>query len=108
MLQPNLDPGWRRAVKGARRMRTRRRLPSTFWQSVALLAVPLITLVGLQIYDDASLLPDLARSQYWITHTFEVMETARALDQSIQDAERSQRGYRSEERRVGKECRSRW
>src|SRR5437016_40936 len=74
-------------------MRTSRNLPNLFWQSLGFIAVPAAVLIGLEIYQTAAILPDLARNQEAVAHTFQVIDTARALDQSIQDAERGQRGF---------------
>jgi len=74
-------------------MGTGRRLPKALWQNLLLIAVPSAALIGLEIYDATAILPDLVRSQAAVTHTFHVIDTARALDQSIQDAERGQRGF---------------
>ncbi|MBV8506579.1 MAG: CHASE3 domain-containing protein, partial [Alphaproteobacteria bacterium] len=68
-------------------------MPSSFWRSAALIAVPSLALVAIEIYGAIRIGPDLAASQYWVGHTFEVMDTARSLDRSIQDAELGQQGF---------------
>jgi len=59
----------------------------------SLIAVPSAVLVGLETYHATAVLPDLARSQAAVVHTFQVIDTARALDEAIQDAERGERGF---------------
>jgi PAS domain S-box-containing protein len=58
-----------------------------------LIAVPAAVLVGIETYHATTILPDLARSRTAVAHTFEVIDTARALDEAIQDAERGEGGY---------------
>jgi PAS domain S-box-containing protein len=70
-----------------------RRLPRAFWQSLALIALPSAAFVGIATYHATAILPELAGSQAAVAHTFQVIDTARALDQAIQDAERGQRGF---------------
>jgi len=50
-------------------------------------------LAGLTIYTGFSQSVSLRRSQAEVTHTHEVLETARGLFSSLQDAETGQRGY---------------
>jgi PAS domain S-box-containing protein len=64
-----------------------------FWQSLALVAIPSVLLVVLDVYHALNVLPALSRSQQLVSHTFEVIDAARGLDQAIQDAERGQRGF---------------
>src|SRR5712691_10587826 len=70
-----------------------RSLPKVFWQSLALIALPAAALVGLEIYHATGVVPDLGETRRSVSHTFQVMEAARMLDQSVQDAERGQRGF---------------
>lgn len=74
-------------------MWTWRRLPRGFWQSLALVALPSAILVGIEIYHATAIVPEVAHSHAAVAHTLQVIDTARALDQSIQDAERGQRGF---------------
>jgi PAS domain S-box-containing protein len=74
-------------------MWTRPHLAKSFWRNLLLIAVPSAALIGLEIYHATAIVPELARSQAAVAHTFRVIDTARALDQSIQDAERGQRGF---------------
>ena len=74
-------------------MWTWRHLPRGFWQSLALVALPSAILVGIEIYHATAIVPEVARSHAAVAHTLQVIDTARALDQSIQDAERGQRGF---------------
>lgn len=63
------------------------------WLGLALIAMPFLVLVGLETYVGMSHLPALQKGRGIIVHAFEVITTAQALDRSIQDAERGQRGY---------------
>jgi len=60
---------------------------------LALIAVPAAVLVGVETYQATTILPELARSRAAVAHTFQVIDTARALDEAIQDAERGERGF---------------
>jgi CHASE3 domain sensor protein len=62
-------------------------------QNVALIAISAAVLVGIETYDATSNLPDFTRSRAAVAHTFEVIDTARVLDEAIQDAERNERGF---------------
>jgi CHASE3 domain sensor protein len=70
-----------------------RNLPKRFWQNLALIAVPAAVLVGVETYHATTILPELAHSRAAVAHTFQVIDTARALDEAIQDAERGERGF---------------
>src|SRR5438105_1571100 len=74
-------------------MRTSRNLPNLFWQSLGLIEVPAAVLIGLEIYQAVAILPALARNHEAVARTFQVIDAARALDQSIQYPERGQRGF---------------
>jgi PAS domain S-box-containing protein len=62
-------------------------------QGLALILVPSLALVGIETYNAFSIVPKLRQSQSLVTHTFEVIATANALDHAMQDAERGQRGF---------------
>jgi PAS domain S-box-containing protein len=44
-------------------------------------------------YQTARIAPELEQGRAQVAHTFEVLRTAQALDQALQDAERGQRGF---------------
>jgi PAS domain S-box-containing protein len=74
-------------------MRASRNFPKRFWRNIALIAVPSAALVGLETYHATAILPDVARRQAAVVHTFQVIDTARSLNEAIQDAERGERGF---------------
>jgi PAS domain S-box-containing protein len=67
--------------------------PKTLWQGLALILIPSVVLVGLEIYQIAGNVPELRRSQDWVAHTIEVLNATQALERAVQDAERGQRGF---------------
>lgn len=69
------------------------RAPKTLWQGLALVLLPALALVGLEIYQVAGNVPELRRSQRLVGHTIEVITTAQSLERAIRDAERGQRGF---------------
>ena len=76
------------ATEAPKTTRVSRNLPKRFWQNLALIAVPAAVLVGVETYHATTILPELARSRAAVAHTFQVIDTARALDEAIQDAHR--------------------
>jgi CHASE3 domain sensor protein len=64
----------------------------TLWEGLALIVVPALVLVGIEIYQLVRNVPELRRSQDLVAHTMEVRATANALERAVQDAERGQRG----------------
>lgn len=64
-----------------------------FRYALALIAVPSAILVAVELYDAAAILPDLTRGEAAVAHTLQVIDAARALNASILDAERGQRGF---------------
>jgi PAS domain S-box-containing protein len=68
-------------------------LPTSLWQGLALVLVPAVVLVGLEIYQIVRTVPELRRSQDLVARTIEVITTAQSLQLAIQDAERGQRGF---------------
>jgi PAS domain S-box-containing protein len=93
------DPGFvARPPRSSGSRRWRRLLaqsvtPSGLRRGLALVLLPAVALVALEIYKAASLLPALRQSQAVIAHSFETIAAAHSLDQAIQDAERGQRGF---------------
>jgi PAS domain S-box-containing protein len=63
------------------------------FRSLILVLAPSLILLGIEVYNSASIIPNLQRSQAEVAHTFEVIEAARGLDHAMQDAERGQRGF---------------
>ena len=61
--------------------------------SLALIVVPAIALIGIEVYNVAEIAPDLRAAQELVVHTLETISSAQALDEAIQDAERAQRSY---------------
>jgi signal transduction histidine kinase len=68
-----------------------RRSRSGAWLGLALMGLACFALLALEIYQGFWNAPDLHRNRERISHTFEVIMTAHALERSIRDAERSQR-----------------
>ena len=62
-------------------------------RGLALIVLPALILVGLEIYTAIGIVPALRQSQALVSHTFEVIAAAHSLDRSVQDAERGQRGF---------------
>jgi signal transduction histidine kinase len=67
--------------------------PKPLWLGIALVIAACLALVGLNIYQDARIAPEIAQDRALVTHTFDVIATAQALDQALQDAERGERGF---------------
>ena len=63
------------------------------FRSLILVIVPSLVLLGIEIYNAFSIVPNLQRSQAEVAHNFEVIDAARGLDHAMQDAERGQRGF---------------
>jgi PAS domain S-box-containing protein len=70
-----------------------RRLRGAVWQGIGLIVLPALVLVGLQIYGATGIVPASWRGQELVAHTLQVIATARALDQSVSEAERGEFGY---------------
>ena len=90
--QPSQAPGGdlpRQIPSSAADRRSRRAV----WAALALVLVPAVALVGLEIYRAVSVVPDLRQSQDLVVHTLSVIDTARSLEDLVQDAEGAQRGY---------------
>jgi PAS domain S-box-containing protein len=64
-----------------------------FWLGLALIAVPILIVVGVELYQVTVNFPVLRRSQQLIARTIEVITTAQRLERALQDAERGQRGF---------------
>jgi PAS domain S-box-containing protein len=71
----------------------RLRLPTALRQGLALVLVPAVVLVGLEIYQIVRTVPELRRSQDLVARTIEVITTAQSLQLALRDAERGQRGF---------------
>ena len=66
---------------------------SSLWLALVVIVAPCLALIALQTYQALYHVPALTRSRDLVVHTFEVIATAQALDQALQNAERSQRGF---------------
>jgi PAS domain S-box-containing protein len=60
---------------------------------LALILLPALLLVGIEIYRVVSIVPAIHESQDRIARSFQIITAAHSLDQAMQDAERGQRGY---------------
>jgi PAS domain S-box-containing protein len=67
--------------------------PTGLWLALGVIAAPFLALIALQTYQALYHVPALTRSRDLVVHTFEVISTAQALDQALQDAERGERGF---------------
>ncbi len=72
---------------------TLKRLDRRLTLALGLMALPLFTLIGLQLYEAATRSPRLASDRVWVAHTFDVIAAAKGLRIAASDAERAQRGY---------------
>jgi PAS domain S-box-containing protein len=68
-------------------------LPNGLRRGLALILLPSLILVGIEIYNAVRIVPGLQQSQAQVAHSFEVVSAAHRLDQALQDAERGQRGF---------------
>jgi signal transduction histidine kinase len=71
----------------------RPRLPATMWAGLALIVLPGLALVWLELYIANVKAPAVQHNRELVAHTFEVIATAEALRDALKDAERAQRGY---------------
>src|SRR5437870_5820329 len=67
--------------------------PKTLWQGLALILIPSVVLLGIEIFQIVRNVPELERSQERVAHTIDVMTATQALERAIQDTERGQRGF---------------
>jgi len=72
---------------------TRLRAPTLLWLGLLLVILPCLALTLVSYYQAVRIAPELEQGRAQVAHTFEVLRTAQALDQSLQDAERGQRGF---------------
>lgn len=63
------------------------------WFGLALVVVPSLVLLGLAVYQVVTIVPELRQSQDPVAHSIAVITTAQALERSVRDAERGQRGF---------------
>jgi signal transduction histidine kinase len=68
-------------------------LPAGLAFALALVVIPLLSGIGLQIYEAVNRPRQLALDRVWIEHTLEVISTAEGIGASARNAERSQRGF---------------
>jgi signal transduction histidine kinase len=67
-------------------------LPAGLSVALTLVALPLLGLIGLQMYEAVTRPQQLALDRAWIAHTFEVIATAEGIKSAAQNAERAERG----------------
>ena len=67
-----------------------REIPTRPSLGLALIVVPFLVLVGLLAYEVVGRAPKLTQNRADVAHTFEVINTAKALERALQDAERGQ------------------
>jgi PAS domain S-box-containing protein len=70
----------------------RTRSPS-LWLAIALIALPSLLLLALELLQAARVIPEIRESQAQVVHTLEVIAAAEAVRDGIQDMERGQRGF---------------
>ena len=63
------------------------------WRGLALILLPGLWLVGIEVYQFGQNVPRLRQSQERVAHTFKVIEATRRLELALHDAERAQRGF---------------
>jgi len=63
------------------------------WRGIVLIALPALILVALEIYSATGIIPGSWRSQQLVDQTLKIIDAARALDQSVSEAERGQFGF---------------
>src|ERR1700742_4502405 len=86
---PGTDPTLRRSairVPGSRKILAANRL-------VLLAAVPLFLVLAVVAYITIQFAANERDAQAWVRHTYQVMEAERRLQDDIQTAETSERGY---------------
>jgi signal transduction histidine kinase len=67
-------------------------LPAGLSVALIIVALPLLGLISLQIYEAVTRPRQLALDRAWIAHTFEVIATAEGIKAAAQNAERAERG----------------
>src|SRR5579862_5190877 len=67
-------------------------LPAGLSVALILVALPLLGLISLQVYEAVTRPRQLALDRAWIAHTFEVIATAEGIKSAAQNAERAERG----------------
>ena len=60
---------------------------------LALILLPALLLVAIEIYRAISIVPGIRESQDRVARSFHIITAAHSLDQAMQDAERGQRGF---------------
>ncbi len=91
--EPSAEPPRRRFRSKSRTAESHRATLAGFRRGLALILVPSLLLVAIEVFNAIRLVPQLRQSQALVAHTFEVMRAARTLDMALQDAERGQRGF---------------
>src|SRR5579862_8632806 len=68
-------------------------LPRALWLALAVVVLPLLTVISLEVYEALARSPQLERDRALITHAFEVLAAAQRLELAAQTAGRAERGY---------------
>ncbi len=70
-----------------------RKLPGSMWLGLVLITLSSLAHLWLEIDRGTRVAPQLKAGPDLVAHTYEVITTVQALDRSVQDAERGQRGF---------------
>ncbi len=87
------EPPRRKGRRSWRRLVAQSASPSGLRRGLALILLPSLILVGLEVYKAFNIVPAVRQSQALVERSFEIIAAAHSLDQAIQDAERGQRGF---------------
>src|SRR5437763_80317 len=63
------------------------------WAGIALVISGCVALGALNAYQVAKIAPQITQNRALVVHAFDVITSARALYQAVQDAERGERGF---------------
>ena len=87
------EPPTRSRWRSWRRLFAQSASASGLRRGLALILLPSLLLVGVEVYKAVNTVPALRQSQALVERSFEIITAAHSLDQAIQDAERGQRGF---------------
>jgi PAS domain S-box-containing protein len=87
------EPLRRRRWRHWRRLLASSASPRGFRRGLALILVPSLLLVALEVYQAIGVVPGLRQSQALVARSFEVVAAAHSFVQAMQDAETGQRGF---------------
>ncbi len=68
-------------------------IPKTLWAGIILVVAGCLALAGLNIYQWTETAPELTQEEDLVLHAYDVIATARALETTLGQAERGQRGF---------------